>query len=80
LRDDRERLRDVLEAIERIERYSSRGRTAFYGDELIQTWIVHHLMIIGEACRALSPACRAVNSDDIWDSSGRTSQRSFRGR
>ena len=66
MRDDRERLRDVLEAIERIERYSSKGRVAFYEDELIQTWILHHLIIIGEACRSLSAAFRAANTEDVW--------------
>ena len=66
MRDDRERLRDVLEAIDRIEKYSCRGRSAFYGDELIQTWIIHHLITIGEACRSLSPAFRAANPHDIW--------------
>jgi uncharacterized protein with HEPN domain len=48
MRDDREWLQDILEAIERIKRYSSRGRQAFLEDELIQSWIVHHLQIIKE--------------------------------
>jgi uncharacterized protein with HEPN domain len=39
---------DILEAIERIERYAVRGRTAFDADELIQNWIVRHLQVIGE--------------------------------
>ena len=54
MRDDRERLRDVLEAIERIEKYAGRGREALASEELLQSWVVHHLMIVGEACRALS--------------------------
>ena len=54
MRDDRERLRDILEAIERIEKYAARGRSVFDEDELIQTWVVHHLQIIGEAVRALA--------------------------
>lgn len=41
MRDDPERLRDILEAIERIERYTAKGREEFERDELIQTWIVH---------------------------------------
>ncbi len=47
MRDDRERLADILEAIERIGKYAGRGRAAFERDELIQTWILHHLQIIG---------------------------------
>jgi hypothetical protein len=34
MRDDRERLLDVIEAIERIERVSARGREYFYDDEM----------------------------------------------
>jgi uncharacterized protein with HEPN domain len=59
VRDDRIRLGDVLEAIERIEKYTGTGRDALNDDELVQTWVVHHLMIIGESCRALSPEFRA---------------------
>lgn len=61
MRDDRERLEDILEALDRIAKYASRGRTALYEDELLQTWVVHHLMIAGEACRALSAGFRAAN-------------------
>jgi uncharacterized protein with HEPN domain len=42
MRDERERLLDMREAIERIEKYSAQGRTAFDADELIQTWMIHH--------------------------------------
>lgn len=58
MRSDAERLRDILEAIARIDKYAARGRTAFEQDELIQNWIVSHLQIIGEAARAMSPALR----------------------
>lgn len=40
MRNDREKLRDILEAIERIERYAIQGRQSFEEDELIQTQIV----------------------------------------
>lgn len=53
MRRERDRLQDILDAIGRIEEYSSRGRAAFDSDRLIQTWIVHHIEIIGEACHAL---------------------------
>ncbi|MCX6605468.1 MAG: DUF86 domain-containing protein [Acidobacteria bacterium] len=66
MRDDRQRLMDILEAIERVERYASEGQERFEQDELIQTWIVHHLVIIGEACRALSKDFRAQNPHDAW--------------
>jgi uncharacterized protein with HEPN domain len=49
MRSDHERFADILEAIEKIERYQSRGRQAFEADELLQVWVVRHLQIIGEA-------------------------------
>lgn len=66
MRDDRERLRDILEAIERIEKYAVRGRAALENEDLLQTWVVHHLMIVGEACRALSGDFRTKYPDEVW--------------
>ena len=54
MRDPKERLRDILDAIDRIERYTTRGRIAFERDELIQVWIIHHLQVIGEAAAQLA--------------------------
>ena len=53
MRGDRERLLDIQEAIQRIEKYVAQGREAFDRDELIQNWFVRHLQIIGEAVRAI---------------------------
>lgn len=58
MRDDREKLQDTLEAIERIDRYAVQGRQAFEQDELIQTWFTQNLQIIGEASRSLGSAIR----------------------
>jgi uncharacterized protein with HEPN domain len=55
MRSDRGRLADILEAIEKIDRYVSRGRQAFEADEMIQVWVVRHLQIIGEAANKVSP-------------------------
>ncbi|WP_332450048.1 hypothetical protein [Methanoculleus sp.] len=38
MRDGNERLLDILEAIEEIERYAVRGGVAFLQDELVQVW------------------------------------------
>ena len=70
MRDDRVRLGDILEAIERIEKYAGQGSEGLYRDELVQTWVVHHLMIIGEACRALSAEFRTAHSEDAWALAG----------
>jgi len=81
MRDDTERLRDILEAIERVEKYAPQGKTVFEQQELIQTWIVYHLQIIGEAARATEVPWRdasdlrnltiheyfRINLEIIWD-------------
>lgn len=61
-----ERLRDVLSAIDAIERYCDRDRTAFDQDELLQAWFLIHLQIIGEAARMLPDAVRAMAPDIPW--------------
>ena len=66
MKRDIDRLEHLLDAIERIEKYSIRGKQAFLDDELVQNWIVSHLQIIGEASRALSPAFRKKHSVIPW--------------
>lgn len=66
MREQSERLLDILEAIERIEKYASQGREAFTQDELIQVWIVHHLQIIGEAARLLDSNLEEACPEIPW--------------
>ena len=66
MRDDRERLFHILEAMERIEQRTAPGRDTFDQDELVQVWVVHHLQIIGEASRGLSSIFRQEHSDIPW--------------
>lgn len=66
MRSDRERLLDILEAIERIEKYAARGKETFLGDELIQNWMVNNIMVIGEACRALPNEFQAGHANVPW--------------
>jgi uncharacterized protein with HEPN domain len=66
MRDDRERLQDIIEAIELIEKYAAQGRTAFEQNELIQVWFLQHLQIIGEASRALSANLRESHPEVSW--------------
>ncbi len=63
---DLERLEHIIEAIDRIQKYSQYGKEKFISDELIQTWIVNHFQVIGEAARALSPAFRKQHADVPW--------------
>lgn len=66
MRDDRQRLTDILEVIESIERYTGGGRGAFDRNELVQTWVLFQLMVIGEAVRALSDAFRSMHPEVAW--------------
>jgi uncharacterized protein with HEPN domain len=66
MRNDRERLLDMLDAIERIERHAAGGREAFEQDELIQTWVVHHLQIVGEAAAKLGRQFHVSHPQIPW--------------
>jgi uncharacterized protein with HEPN domain len=66
MREAEERLRDILEAIGNIERYSSRGRGAFETDELIQSWFLRQLQIIGEAVRVIPSEIRDLSPEIPW--------------
>lgn len=66
MRDPKERLRDMRDAIAAIERYLDRNKVAFERDELLQTWFLRHLQIIGEAAKALPEEIRALAPDIPW--------------
>ncbi|CAN5894601.1 DUF86 domain-containing protein [soil metagenome] len=63
---DRQRLTDILDAVEKIERIAGRGRNAFDDDELVQVWMIHHVQVTGEAARALSAETRAKHPNVPW--------------
>lgn len=66
MRKPEERLLDMLEALQRIEKYAVRGRRAFADDELIQTYVVHNLQIFGEAAFKLSAEYRQQHPEFPW--------------
>ena len=66
MRDDRERILDIIEATERIGKVSDRGRDFFYQDEMAQVWVIHHLQIIGEAVRGITPECKTAHPEVPW--------------
>jgi uncharacterized protein with HEPN domain len=66
VRDDRARLEDILQAISSIARYASRGGLAFDRNELVQSWMVYHLTLIGEAAARLSPGVRDRHPEVPW--------------
>jgi len=66
MRDDRERLLDIKEAIGNIKKYSVKGRGTFEEEELVQNWIIHHLQIIGEAAVKISDDFQEQHPDIPW--------------
>jgi len=66
MRNDRERLLDIQEAIEEIKKYAVRGKESFRNDELVQTWILHHLQILGEAAAKISDEFQEQHPDVLW--------------
>ncbi|OGO62570.1 MAG: nucleotidyltransferase [Chloroflexi bacterium RBG_19FT_COMBO_50_10] len=66
MRSDRERLLDILEAIDRIDTHKGDDRLEFDTDALLQVWFVHHLQIIGEAASRLSDEIRAQFPEVPW--------------
>jgi uncharacterized protein with HEPN domain len=63
-RADLERLKDILEAISKIEKYYIREH--FERDELMQAGLVHFLEIIGEACRSLTQQFKDKHNQVKW--------------
>src|ERR1051325_4940099 len=67
MRNDYQRLLDIREGIERLEKYTATGKSEFEKNELVQTWVLHHLQIIGEAARSLSAKCKAQRPQVPWE-------------
>ena len=66
MRSDRERLLDILDAVERIEAQAARGRAAFAEDELAQTAVIRWVEIVGEAARGLTEELRQAHPEVPW--------------
>jgi uncharacterized protein with HEPN domain len=66
MRGQRERLLDILAAIEEIEEYSVLGQDAYNQNKLIQGWMILQLQRIGEAAARLSETVREQCPDIPW--------------
>jgi uncharacterized protein with HEPN domain len=66
MRDPQEKLRDIITAIEAIERYQDVSYADFQNNELLPVWFIRHLEIIGEAARALPQDVREIAPDISW--------------
>jgi uncharacterized protein with HEPN domain len=64
MRRDNERLADILESIEKIQKYFNKEE--FGENEVLQAAMLHFLQIIGESCRFLSPEFKANHENIKW--------------
>ena len=76
MRLERLYLKDIIEAIERIERYlASIDRATFFEETLWQDAVVRNLEIIGEATKQISEATRLKQSHVPWQAIARMRDR-----
>ena len=66
MKSDRPYLRHILDAIEKIERYTSVGRETFLTESQWHDATIRQLEIIGEATKNLSPEIRDRYPDVPW--------------
>jgi uncharacterized protein with HEPN domain len=66
VRNSRDRLLDVLEAIEAIRRRAHGGKAEFLRDELVQVWCLRHIAIIGEVAARLPEELRNRYPECPW--------------
>ncbi len=66
MRDDRARLQHMVDAVDNIEKYAVHGRYQFMNDELVRTYIVHHLQILGEAGTKLTTDLKDRHPEIPW--------------
>jgi uncharacterized protein with HEPN domain len=66
MRDDRARLVDMLDAMNNIQNYTVLGKDRFQRDELVRTYIIYQLQVLGEAAYKLTPIFRSNHPDVPW--------------
>ena len=67
-KDPRVYLAQMLERIERIERFSAAGREAFAEDLMAQDAVIRNLEVIGEAAKRVPESFRKRHPDVPWRS------------
>ena len=76
---DRLYLQHILDAIDRIGRFTGDGRDAFMADEKTQSAVMRQLEIIGEAAKRISDALKQSADDLPWREIAATRDRLIHG-
>ncbi|VVB63300.1 Uncharacterised protein [uncultured archaeon] len=66
MKDDRLYLIHITECIERVERYTSRGRDEFMADTMAQDAVLRNLQILAESTERLSPELKGCHPEVDW--------------
>jgi uncharacterized protein with HEPN domain len=66
MRSDRLYAQDILDAIDEVARYLPADRAKFDGDPLLQSHILRHVQIVGEAAYRMSQGIRAAHPQVPW--------------
>jgi uncharacterized protein with HEPN domain len=65
-RDLRVYLAHILECIQKIERFTTEGRSRFFRDVMVQDAVLRNFEVIGEAAKRLDDAYRAAHPEIPW--------------
>lgn len=70
MKDDKLYLIHILECIERVERYTSDGRNAFFSSRMTQDAVLRNLHILAESTQRLSETTKASRPEVDWKAIG----------
>ena len=79
IRDQRLRLRDLLDAADKILERMAEGQEGFYANEMLQVWVVHHLEVIGEAAARVAVDTKQAHPEVDWIAATHTRNRLVHG-
>jgi uncharacterized protein with HEPN domain len=65
-KDPRVYLAHILECIQKVERFTTEGRSRFFQDAMVQDAVLRNFEVIGEAARRLDDVYRAAHPQIPW--------------
>lgn len=68
MKDDRLYLAHIVEAVQRIRRYTRDGRAQFFEDPMAQDAVIRNLQVLGEAAKKVSARTIAEHPEIPWRS------------